>query len=71
MIPSTRQDILRTLSRLGERCPDVRLGQLIANLSYLARGPSNESVWDVTDEELLEAARKHLDELEARRPSVA
>jgi hypothetical protein len=32
------------------------------NLSYLSRGLSNEAIWDVEDEELLEAARKHLRE---------
>jgi hypothetical protein len=50
------------LAELSEICPGVRLGQLITNLSYLARGLSNESIWDVEDEELLEAARKHLQE---------
>ena len=56
---------------MSEVCPEVRLGQLIANLSYLARDLSNESVWDVEDEELLEAARKHLQEWRARRGAVA
>jgi hypothetical protein len=57
-----RQELLRVLAELSEVCPEVRLGQLIANLSYLARELSNESIWDVEDEELLEAARKHLRE---------
>ena len=49
----------------------MRLGQLIANLSYLARELSNESIWDVEDTELLEAARKHLQEWRSRRGVVA
>ena len=57
-----RKDILNVLSELGESCPDVRFGQLIANLSYLAKGPSNEAIWDMEDEELLAVARKHLQE---------
>ena len=57
-----RQELLRVLTELNEVCPEGRLSQLIANLSYLARGLSNESIWDVEDEELLEAARKHLQE---------
>ncbi len=57
-----RQELIRVLAELSEVCPEVRLGQLIANLSYLARGLSNESIWDVEDEELLEVARKHLQE---------
>ena len=65
-----RQELLRVLTELSAVCPEVRLGQLIANLSYLARGLANESIWDMEDEELLEAARKHLEEWRARRGAV-
>ncbi len=74
MTTQVRQDILQLLAELGECCPEVRFGQLIANLSYLAKGPSNEAIWDVEDEELLAAARKHLEERrnkEAPRPNEA
>jgi hypothetical protein len=66
-----RRELLRLLEELSTAAPDVRLGQLVANLSYLARGPANESVWDVEDDELLAAARKHLADLRARRAPVA
>ena len=56
----TRHDLLRLLEELGNRYPEVRFGQLIANLSYLAKEPSNEAIWEVEDEELLAAARKQL-----------
>ena len=59
MTSPVRKDILNVLSELGESCPEIRFGQLIANLSYLAKGPSNEAIWDMEDEELLAAARKH------------
>ncbi len=62
MTTEIRQDILQLLAELSECCPEVRFGQLIANLSYLAKGPGSEAIWDVEDEELLAAARKHLDE---------
>jgi hypothetical protein len=62
MTTPVRKDILNILSELGDSCPDVRFGQLIANLSYLAKGPTHEAIWDVEDEELLAAARKHLQE---------
>ncbi len=57
-----RSEIFRVLSELSECSPEVRFGQLIANLSYLAKGPTNEAIWDLEDEELLAAARKHLKE---------
>ena len=71
MINPVRQEVLRVLAELSEICPEVRLGQLMANLSYLARGLSNESIWDMEDEELLEAARRHLEQWRARRGTAA
>jgi hypothetical protein len=38
MIDPVRQEILQVLGELSEVVPEVRLGQLLANLSYLARG---------------------------------
>jgi hypothetical protein len=66
MIDPTRKEALQVLAELSEVAPDVRLGQLVANLSYLARGLSAEAVWDMEDDELLAAARKHLAVLRAR-----
>lgn len=71
MINQTRRDVLRLIEELSEAAPEVRLGQLVANLSYLARGPAAESIWDMEDAELLAAARKHLEDLRSRRASVA
>jgi hypothetical protein len=66
MNPAVRQELLRVLSELGEQTPDVRFGQLLANLSYMARSFTAEAIWDVEDTELLEAAKVHLEELSAR-----
>ena len=71
MMSQTRRELLEVLGELSEQCPEVRLGQLIANLSYQARGLANESIWDMEDEELLDAARKHLEQWRARRGAVA
>ena len=71
MIDETRLEILRSLGRLSELTPDVRFGQLIANLSYLAIGPTNEAIWDMEDEQLLEAIRQHSADLSQRQSSVA
>ena len=58
MTTPVRKEILHVLEELSQRCPEVRFGQLIVNLSYLAKGPTKEATWDVEDEELLAAARK-------------
>lgn len=62
MKSAARQELLGVHAELSEAAPDVRLGQLVTNLSYLARGLANESVWDVEDEELLAVAREHLEQ---------
>ena len=71
MTAQVRQDLLSVLSELSEHSPSVRFGQLIANLSYLAKGPTNEAIWDVEDTELLAAARKHLIEIRSRKAPAA
>ena len=53
MTTPVRQEILHMLEALSKCCPEVRFGQLVANLSYLAKGPTNEAIWDVEDEEFL------------------
>ncbi len=66
-----RRQLLRVLDDLGEYTPDVRLGQLLANLSYMAKSFTAEAIWDVEDEELLEAAKSHLAELSERHAPVS
>ncbi len=70
MIESTRQDVLRVLEELSEACPDYRFGQMIANLTMLARGDAEGAIWDMEDEELIAAARKHLEDWSRRHVSV-
>ena len=66
-----KHDILRALSELVEHCQDIRFGQLIANLAVIARGPTPEAVWDMEDDELLVAAKSHLEEYERRHAGIA
>ena len=66
-----KQDVLRVLSELVEHCSDVRFGQLIVNLWCIARGPTPEAVWDMEDDELLEAAKSHLEDYKERHAGVA
>jgi hypothetical protein len=71
MITSTRQQLLAVLAELSTACPEMRFGQLIANLSTLAKGLSPEGLWDVEDEELLSAAREQLTYFSNRQAEVA
>lgn len=68
---ATRSELLKVLNELSETCPEMRMGQLIANLVTLARGAAVEAIWDAEDEELLAAARRQAEVFQARRASVA
>ncbi len=70
MIDPVRGEVLQVLSELSEVVPEVRLGQLLANLSYLARGLTHEAIGDMEDNELLAAAREHLELWRSRRGLV-
>lgn len=54
-----RAELLATIAELSQRYPDWRLGQLVANVA----GWADQEIWDIEDEQLLEAARMHLQQL--------
>jgi len=67
---AVRDELLRVLSAYSDYAPDLRFGQLIANLAFLARTTGGSDVWDVEDEMLLEAARSHLRDFERRSEAL-
>jgi hypothetical protein len=71
MNKAVRQQVLAALAELSEVYPDWRFGQMIANLAVVARGPSNESIWDMEDQELLKAIRWQLEQRSVKPSPVA
>jgi len=67
---TARQMILQRLEHVSELTPDVRFGQLIANLVFLASGPWDETLWDLEDEKFLKAIEQHLNDLAKRESTV-
>ena len=63
-------ELLNRLKELSRACPEMRFGQLIANLAVVARGTDPGAVWEMEDEELLAAATWQLNELLSRRSSA-
>jgi hypothetical protein len=61
MSDDMRAKLLATPEEIKRLTAEVRLGQLVVNLAYLARCPSAEVPWE--DEELLTAAEQHLKNL--------
>jgi len=68
MTDSNREELFDVLRELWQELPDYRFGQMIVNLAYAAREPSNEAPWDVKDDELIAAAQR---QLVSRRESAA
>jgi len=64
----TRKQLLKALEEMSDRYPEWRFGQLVANVSYWAKEPSVEAIWDVEDEEFLEGIRSHLEKQVLRMP---
>ena len=55
-----RHEVLEVLAVLSDAYPDLRLGQLMVTAgNWATRQP--DSLWDVTDEELLNAIISHLE----------
>ena len=70
MIEPARQEILDRLARLSELTPDMRFGQLIANLAFMAAGPWDQTLWNLEDDQLLEAIRQMEGDLSQRESSL-
>ena len=66
-----REELLTLLAELSEADPELRLGQLIANLATLAQGATPEATWDAEDEALIAAARRLLGHYHARNAGSA
>jgi hypothetical protein len=64
-----RAELLTRLGELSRACPEIRLGQLIANMAVVARGIEPGAIWEMEDNELLAAVNWQLAEMAARRGS--
>ncbi|MEX0867938.1 MAG: hypothetical protein WD030_11325 [Pirellulales bacterium] len=53
----TRTELLTQLAELGERRPEWRFGQLLANIAMAAGRTQASAVWDLEDAEALQAAQ--------------
>jgi hypothetical protein len=67
MMPTTHHELIEKLSDLRELSPDVRFGQLLANLGFLVEDQTNRSLWDVEDAELLAIMESHRSDLLGRQ----
>ena len=66
-----RGELLELLAQLSDAAPDLRLGQMLTNLSMLSPGPNVMSVWDCEDDEYVAAAQRLLQILDEQRAAIA
>jgi hypothetical protein len=59
-----RADLLAAIAQLCQRYPEWRSGQLVANVA----GWADQEIWDVEDEQLLDAVLLHLEQLQPPAP---
>ena len=71
MISPTQQTIVEKLLALCDLSPDIRFGQLMANLGFLSEEFENQSLWDIEDEQLLKVIEIHLAQLSQRQAAIA
>jgi hypothetical protein len=71
MTPATQHQLIEKLTDLQQLSPDVRFGQLLANLGFLVEDQTDQSLWDVEDARLLEVMDKHRVDLLQRQPTDA
>ena len=69
MAHATQTDLIERLAEIRDLSPDVRFGQLLANLGFLVEDQTDQTLWNVEDGELLRVMEKHRDDL-IRRQSV-
>jgi len=61
---------MQQLERVSDLAPEYRFGQLIANLAFLAKGPWDQTLWDLEDDELTAALDQLIDDLSRRQQPV-
>jgi hypothetical protein len=70
MSANGRQEALAVLTELAALAPEVRLGQLMAQLGFLSEDQVERSLWDIEDQELLLVLHRHRAELLARQQAA-
>jgi hypothetical protein len=58
MIPTSDDRLVESIAELRRIIPEMRFGQLVANLATAAGCTEIGGIWDVEDDELLRAARR-------------
>jgi len=69
MTSASHQELIEKLADIHQLSPDVRFGQLLANLAFLVQDQTDQDLREVEDDQLLEVLERHRADL-ARRSST-
>lgn len=70
MIPPLHQSLLAKLAEASELSDDIRFGQLLDFLGFLASAKANQPLAEIEDAELLEVIEQHCEQLRNRLPAA-
>jgi hypothetical protein len=59
MIPTTHHELIEKLADIHQLSPDVRFGELLANIGFLVEDQTDQPLRDIEDDRLLEVMEKH------------
>ena len=66
MIQATQHELIEKLADLQQLSPDVRFGQLLANLGFLVADQTDQSLSEIEDARLLDIMERHRIDLRRR-----
>ncbi|GAC1451924.1 MAG: hypothetical protein NVSMB9_36940 [Isosphaeraceae bacterium] len=67
MISATQRALIQKLTDIHRLSPDVRFGQLLANVGFLVEDQTDQPLRDVEDHHLLEVMKSHRADLARRQ----
>ncbi len=67
----TQQEVLQKLSRIVDLSKEIRIGQLMAHLGFLAEDMFDRGIAELEDDQLLRVLERHEGELSRRQSNVA
>jgi hypothetical protein len=70
MTPTTQHELMEKLADIHLLSPDIRFGQLLANLGFLVEDQTDQTLWEIEDVRLLEIMEKHRDDLARRHANL-
>jgi hypothetical protein len=70
MTPTTQHELMEKLADIHLLSPDIRFGQLLANLGFLVEDQTDQTLREIEDDRLLEIMEKHRDDLARRHANL-